>query len=142
METTTMQLRRWTPLIMARPHRYVSEDAFWNGFDLFEWAETGYEWTQDPWNGLRDFARRPQRTVSEGRGDCEDFALVAASWAVAQGRRGVGLGFCFSWPRPWPVHAIAYDDERIYSSGYISEVSVDEWLTNSKYDYCLRRPLS
>lgn len=136
-----MKLRRWTPFIMAQPHRYVSEDETWVDFDFFEWADTVYDWTQDPWNGFRDFARRPQQTVSEGRGDCEDFALVAASWAAAQGHDSLGLGFCFSWPRPWPVHAIAYDAERVYSSGSISETSVSEWLSNSKYDYCLQRPV-
>lgn len=136
-----MQLRRWTPFVMVRPQHYVSRSDFWEEFDLFEWAGGVYEWTEDPWNGFRDFAKRPQRTVSDGRGDCEDFALVAASWAIAQDRDNVGLGFCFTWPRPWPVHAIAYDANRIYSSGYISEVAVTEWLANSRYDYCLRRPI-
>lgn len=136
-----MKLRRWTPFVMLRPGWYVSRDGFWEGFDLFEWAASVYEWTEDRWNGFLDVARHPERTVSEGRGDCEDFALVAASWALARGNDGVGLGFCFEWPRPWPTHAIAYDDARIYSSGYISEVAVGEWLDNSKYDYCLRRPI-
>ena len=71
-----MDLRRWTPLTFLTPRRYVDEDPFWAEFDLEAWAANRYEWNQDPWNGLLDFAKRPRDTVRAEEGDCEDFALV------------------------------------------------------------------
>lgn len=135
----SMDVRRWTPLTFLAPTRYIDEGPFEEEFELRTWARDHYEWTQDPWNGLLDFAERPADTVEVGRGDCEDFALVAISWAVARERSGVGLGFCWESTRPWPTHVIAFDDEYVYSSGSISEESVDEWLDDSKYAYVLRR---
>lgn len=134
-----MELRRWTPLTYLFPGRYVDRDQFWSEFDLEEWSRSAYEWTEDPWNGFRDFARRPAETISRGRGDCEDYALVAVSWAVAQGHEGVGLAFCWKLYYPWPTHVVAYDDERVYSSGSISRTSVDDWVADSAYDFALKR---
>lgn len=134
-----MDLRRWTPLIIIAPGRYLSADPFWEAFDLEDWSADTYEWTADPWNGFLDLAKRPAETVSAGRGDCEDYALVAASWAIATGHEGVGLGFCWQVPYPWPTHAIAFDAERVYSSGEVFEGSVGEWLEEEPYDRVLRR---
>lgn len=137
-----MDLRRWTPLTFLFPARYVEWDERWTAFDLGEWSDSTYEWTQDPWNGVSDFAQRPAETVETGRGDCEDYALVAASWALVNGHEGVGLAFCWEPPYPWPRHVIAFDDERVYSSGHISEESVDEWLADSKYAFAVRRRIT
>jgi hypothetical protein len=137
-----MELRRWTPLTFLFPARYVDHGSRWEQFDLVTWSEEDYEWIQDPWNGFRDFAQRPPETVEHGRGDCEDYALVAVAWAVANDRSGVGLAFCWEVPFPWPRHVIAYDDERVYSSGSITESGVDEWIEDSKYVFEVRRQLS
>jgi len=135
-------LRRWSPLTFLFPTRYVDRDPFWADFDLDDWSKTDYEWTQDAWNGLRDFATAPRDTVEQGRGDCEDYALVAIAWAVAQGRSGVGIGFCWAWPYPWPTHVIAFDDERVYSSGRRVRTSVPEWTAGSKYRFTLTRRIT
>jgi len=66
---------------------------------------------------------------------------VAASWALANDRPDVGLAVCWEWPYPWPRHAIAYDDERVYSSGEITEESVEEFNDREGYRFALRRPL-
>lgn len=137
-----MKLRRWTPLTFLLPSRYVDTGEFWEDFDLEEWANGPYEWTQDPWNGFRDFATPPVKTVRDGQGDCEDFALVALSWAVTNDRSGLGLGFCWESNRPWPTHVIAYDEEYVYSSGDIDSTTVDEWLEDSRYSFVLRRRVS
>lgn len=137
-----MDLRRWTPFTFITPDRYVDRDDRWKSFDLEEWSRSDYDWTRDPWNGFRDFAQRPPDCVDTGRGDCEDYALVALSWAVANDRDGVGLGFCWAPPYPWPRHVIAYDDERVYSSGRIRETSIEEWLADSRYSYVLKRRVS
>lgn len=134
-----MRLRRWTPLTYLFPRRYLDTEYAWSDFDLHEWAAERYEWTQDPWNGFRDFASRPRETIDRERGDCEDFALVAMSWAVANDRPGVGLGFCWEQWRPWPTHVIAYDDEAVYSSGHVERTTVDDWLRDSRYTWVLRR---
>ncbi len=135
-----MALRRWTPLTLLAPARYLDRDERWADFDIHAWADEEYEWVQDAWNGLRDFAAPPAETVAAGRGDCEDFALVALSWAAANGRDGLGLGFCFEPWTPVPTHAIAFDETHVYSSGDIEETSVDGWLAGSdRYAYAVRR---
>ncbi|MFB6310701.1 MAG: hypothetical protein ABEH64_05900, partial [Salinirussus sp.] len=85
----------------------------------------------DAWSGWRDFAARPRETVEPGHGDCEDYALVAVSWAIAHGRDGVGIAFCWNPPWPIPTHVIAYDDHQVYSSGEIEPGTVDEWIKDS-----------
>jgi hypothetical protein len=137
-----MDLSRWTPFAILWPERYVDDDVdLWSAFDIEAWSRRGYEWVEDDWNGFLDFARRPHETLASGTGDCEDYALVAASWALANDRPGVGLAVCWEWPYPWPRHAIAYDDERVYSSGYITEESVEEFNEREGYLFALRRPV-
>jgi len=135
----TVELRRWTPFTFLFPNRYVDRDERWGEFDLAEWSDEEYEWDQDPWNGVRDFAQRPGETVDRREGDCEDYALVAVSWAVANDRDGIGFAFCWERPYPWPRHVIAFDDERVYSSGHVSGKSVDEWVADSRYVFAVRR---
>lgn len=137
-----MGFRRWTLLTFLFPGRYVERGPFWPTFDLEEWSRSVYTWNEDPWNGFRDFAGRPSDTVSRGEGDCEDYALVAASWALARGHDGVGIAFCWESSRPWPTHVVAFDDERVYSSGDITRGTVDEWVADSKYTFALRRRIS
>lgn len=134
-----MELRRWTPFTFLFPTKYVETGPYWETFDFETWACNDYEWVEDPWNGFRDFAKRPTETVDLGRGDCEDFALVALSWALSTGRQNVGLGICWQATRPWPTHVIAFDAEAVYSSGNISHETVNEWLEDSKYRFVLRR---
>ncbi|PSQ10780.1 hypothetical protein BRC93_07970 [Halobacteriales archaeon QS_5_70_15] len=137
-----MRFSRWTPFAVLRPERYVSEDGeLRSSFDLKGWSRRTYDWVQDDWNGILDLAKRPDETLAAGEGDCEDYALVAASWALANDRSGVGLAVCWEWPYPWPPHAIAYDDERVYSSGHVTEESVDEFKGREGYLFALRRPL-
>jgi hypothetical protein len=134
-----MNIRRWTPLTFVAPARYVDRDDWWQSFDIEEWSDSEYVWTQDEWNGFRDFAAHPRECVETGRGDCEDYALVSLSWAAANDRNGLGIGFCWDPPYPWPRHVIAFDDERVYSSGEISEESIAEWRADTRYAFVLER---
>lgn len=134
-----MRLHRWTPLTYLAPTRYVDRDELWETFDLAEWSESEYDWTEDSWNGFLDVAAHPRECVATSSGDCEDYALVALSWAIAQGRTGVGIAFCWELPYPWPTHVIAFDDEYVYSSGTITPTSVGEWVDDSRYSFALRR---
>lgn len=135
----TPRLTWWTPFTYLFPSRYVDGGEAVASLDLESWSRTEYDWVSDAWNGFRDFAKPPTQTLDDEEGDCEDYALVAASWALANDRTGVGLAFCIEKPKVWPTHVIAFDDERVYSSGNISGESVDSWLEDSKYDYALRR---
>lgn len=137
-----MEPQRWTPLTFLFPRRYVDRNRFWSKFDLEEWSQSAYEWTADPWNGFLDFAKHPADTVSQGEGDCEDYALVAVSWALAHGRDGVGFALCWEPSRPWPTHVVAFDDKRVYSSGRITEMTVEDWITDSKYASALKRRIT
>lgn len=132
------RLTWWTPFTYLFPSRYIETGDDWRNFDIESWSDDFYDWTEDGWNGLRDFAKPPEKTVEKGKGDCEDYALVAASWAIANDRPGVGLAFCIG-PKPWPTHVIAYDDERVYSSGVITEQSVESFLERTEYERTLRR---
>lgn len=134
-----MNVRRWTPLTFVAPDRYIDRDDWWQSFDLRTWSESEYDWTEDAWNGYLDIARHPRECVDVGEGDCEDYALVALSWAVAHDREKLGLAFCWKPPYPWPRHVIAFDEERVYSSGSIVRASVDEWVDDSRYSFALRR---
>jgi hypothetical protein len=137
-----MELARWTPITLLFPGRYVDRDPFWADFDLLTWSEETYDWDQDEWSGWRDFAARPRQTVERGHGDCEDYALVAVAWAVANGREGVGLAFCWDPPWPIPTHVIAYDHERVYSSGNVVPGTVDGWIAESKqYEFAVERAI-
>jgi hypothetical protein len=134
-------LTRWTPFVVAWPRRYVSRDPLWRSFDFEAWSDR-YAWTEDEWNGWLDVARRPDDTVDAETGDCEDYALVAVSWALARGRTPVGLGFCFPPRSPVPRHVVAYDRDRVYSSGEIREETIDEYLDRTEYAWAIRRRLA
>lgn len=133
-----MKLRRWVPFVYLLPDRYVDPAAVPDDFDFRAWSRE-FEWRQDPWNGFRDFATPPAETIETARGDCEDYALVAVSWALAGDRDGVGLGFCFPPWSPVPRHVVAYDDVRVYSVGRVFDASPSEWLADSPYARLLRR---
>lgn len=135
----TPDLSRWTPFVYLFPDRYVDEQYDWESFDLERWSREEYTWEQDYWNGLKDVAQEPRETIETGAGDCEDYALVALSDRVAAGADGTGLGFLFTQEFPPQGHVIAYDEDRIYSSGVIQEASVDEYHARSDYDVLLQR---
>lgn len=135
----SVRLSHWTPFTYVFPWRYVEPAEPVASIDIESWSRSEYDWVSDAWNGLRDFATPPAETLAKGEGDCEDYALVAASWALANDRSGVGLAFCIERPKVWPTHVIAFDEERVYSSGSITTQSVERWLENSTYDHALRR---
>lgn len=57
---------------------------------------------------------------------------MAASWLTVQARDGVGLAFCSESPLLSPSHVIAFEEERVNSSGSGSEKSNDEGEEDSK----------
>lgn len=130
--------RRWIVLRFSvfswlNPARYIERGEKWANFDLYGWSAEDYEWVSDGPSVFADRASPPGETVASGRGDCDDYALVAASWAASVGESGVGLAICghtrFGVPRL--THMVAVDDRRVYSSGHIYETSLEEYVAAS-----------
>lgn len=121
----------WTPLLFLRPHRFVETGPLWESFDFDAWNRN-FTWESDGWNGLKDTVTDPATTVATQQGDCDDLAVVAASWCRANDRPGAGIAACWS-DHPWPTHAVAFDAERVYSSGTIHNKTFGEWLNESEY---------
>ncbi|MFC6990094.1 hypothetical protein ACFQJD_17815 [Haloplanus sp. GCM10025708] len=132
-----MKPTRFSLLVFFLTRRYLDTAYDWDRFDIEEWSRNRYEWTQDPWNGLNDFVQEPATTIETGTGDCDDYALVAASWATAVGRDGVGLGLCGRGPRI--RHMIAFDADRSYSSGDIYSTGPGAYLDRSEYTWIYTR---
>lgn len=130
-----MRLRNWTPFVALAPHRYVKNSDQFATLDLESWSDE-YTWEQDEWNGLLDFATPPEKTVASKYGDCEDYALVAASHLYSNNTE-VSLAFVFSSSAL--AHVVAHTDETIYSSGTIINATMDEYIEQSKYDWYVSR---
>lgn len=95
-----------------------------------------FDWRQDKWDGFHDTIRPVAKTIDTETGDCEDYALVAASWCLAHDRP-VRLGLCFEG---WALsHVVAVDAERVYSSGALWNTDLDTYIEDSKYDSVLQR---
>lgn len=123
-------IRRWTPLFIVDPSRYV--ESVPDDFDIATWD---YEWDRDPFKGRLDFVSPVEKTIERGHGDCEDYAVVAASWLDSRGD-DYEFYVCLSW---WPPkgHVIVYDGTRTYSSGVIREETVEEYAERTEYDVVL-----
>jgi len=131
---------RWTPLVLISPRWGIDTDHDWHSVDLHEWADR-YQWEQDGFNGLLDLAADPVETYRTERGDCEDFALVCASWLEAHNKPW-GLAGMWSTdivPEQARGHVVAFDTERVYSSGEIVAETVAETVDRLGYDVHLTR---
>lgn len=109
-------LRRLTIHAFLRPRAFLEKDFKWDDFDIERWSEREYEWEQDPWFGLRDTVSMPSDVIRSGRGDCDDYAFVAASYLDATTDHDIKI-VVQTDGRVW--HMVCYDatEERVYSSG-------------------------
>ncbi|NEU58616.1 hypothetical protein [Halorussus sp. MSC15.2] len=119
--------------MFAFPDHYVERSAYWADVDLVRWSKQTYEWTRDDWSGVRDFAQSARRTYETGRGDCEDYALVAANVLASRDRSN--LHFAIVSEGFLPEHFVLYDavDQQVYSSGRIYDATLSEYLDESRY---------
>lgn len=122
---------RLTLLFLRYPGWYVEPEAAGH-VDVDRWS-AAFEWEQDAWNGLRDTVDPVETVLETATGDCDDYAVVVASWAVANDR-DPSLIVCKSGSNPLPLHVAVWDGERVYSSGEIYEAGPDEYLDESEYD--------
>lgn len=123
---------RLTPFVILWPHRYLGDEEFFEDFNFLEWNDE-YKWEQDAWSGYRDVAKRPQRTVNTARGDCEDYALVAASWLRANDRPAT-LVVLWRQGSFLGDHVVCYSENTVYSSGEIHwGTSLEKYVEDSEY---------
>ncbi|MFB6138478.1 MAG: hypothetical protein ABEJ42_09130 [Halobacteriaceae archaeon] len=126
-----------TALAVLLPRPFLAPDAV-RPLDV-EAGTRRFDWERDGWLGALDTLTPVAETADAERGDCEDYAFVAASWALAHGRDGVGVAVCFD---PLPSHVVAFDDERVYSTGEgIVRGSGGDYLAATEYRWALRRRL-
>lgn len=102
-------LTRHTLRLLAQPGYFIEDG--WGDLNIHAWRE-GFTWRRDPLKGALDHVSPIETTVETQRGDCDDFAVVAASWLHAQDRP-VYLGI--STQRFIPRHVFVVDgDGRVY----------------------------
>lgn len=141
---------RWTPWLYFFPQRYIDTVSVAE-IDFPAWSDR-YEWRQDGWNGLKDFAQPVQKTIETEEGDCEDYALVAASEMKRRGAESVYLGFCFKTYAgiPVPRHVVAaskdgadnYQEEVVFSSGRrLYDTSKEQYVGSSQYQFAIWREI-
>lgn len=134
-----MSILQWTPLAFLFPDRHMSDNIWVTSLDFEKWSEEEYQWEQDGWNGFADFLTSPPETIVSGKGDCEDYAFVAASWARSRDK-DVTLTLCFEGYSPVPQHMIAAFDGNVYSSdGIRTDTTIDEYIESSKYSWAINR---
>lgn len=135
-------LDRHTYHFFLKPEEYIEYGPTWRLLNIELWSENDYEYTTDKWWGIKDYVRDPYSTLKHGRGDCEDYALVALCWCAAKKRsNNLGVAMCFKSEKLLPQHMVAYDDKRVYSSGDIVQTDLHTWVEQSKYDAAIPRPV-
>lgn len=134
-----MSLTRWTPLVFMAPGKYLDTEYDWRSFDLESWSNY-FTYEPDGWNGLNDTTDPPRRTIRREKGDCDDYALVAASWLLGN-NHSAKLVYCY---KPWPfqAHLIAVGNGKTYSTGQIRTQTPAEFLEKSRYTRSLTRRLT
>lgn len=125
---------RWTGLAYLYPRAFIDPKAAEN-LVLRQWSDS-FEWVEDPINGYLDYGKPVSDTIEDRTGDCEDYAFVVASWAVANDIP-VSVGFCL---RRWiPDHVVAFTDQFVYSSGNIIDSSISEYSDEHGYSRILTK---
>lgn len=124
---------RPTPLFILAPSRFLDSQAA-AYLDIETWSDN-FEWERDDWGGFKDTVTPVAETIETQTGDCDDYAAVVASWAVARDR-DVSLLLC--WERgsrlPVPDHIAVVDNESVYSSGLILPMSAEAYIQWSHYE--------
>jgi hypothetical protein len=133
----------WGPFLFLRPEEYVDPEAI-GELDMVTWSDDYYDYKRDRgWWIFGDWIQEPKETILRGKGDCEDYAIVAASWNLREGK-DVWFGWMWEgvWP-PYPTHVIAFTDRSVFSSGRIFwDTDVSEYIEMTKYTHYVSRKVS
>ncbi|WP_435124977.1 hypothetical protein [Halobaculum sp. D14] len=126
---------RLAPAFLTAPSSFIDRSVDWGSFDFLRWSTETYEYDPDDWNGLKNTVRPVEQVIRSGRGDCEDYALVALSWLHATVDAGdVGLAVLYTREVPPTGHVIAFGPERTFSSGVVCDGTLEQYLRGSRYD--------
>lgn len=139
------KLQRLTVLSYLTPRRFIDTEhcKYWRGFDLEQWSSELFTWEQDEFNGALDWVSHPMDTVGTGRGDCDDYAFVAATALFHQTERPITIAYLIDldFSGPYLAHVVVYDGERVYSSGGIIDESLPVYVRKSEYEWRVTRRL-
>lgn len=136
-----MQLRARdvpTPLFIARPSWVLDPGVDLTPDRLRTWSRH-FEWRADPLRGFIDIAQSPQSTLNHQRGDCVDYARLVASVLAPDPDADPLLAVeLYRWTNP-VGHVVVYDrsTETIYSSGIVTDESLDTYHDRSQHDILL-----
>jgi transglutaminase-like putative cysteine protease len=136
-----MILHRQTIFIWIAPWWFVETDPEFAVVDLARWGEEKYDWTQDPLGGAIDTVRYPRDVLETGDGDCEDYAVFAASVLASRGVEDLAFVSC---TKGWiPDHTVLYADGNVYSNGTIyKNTTPDQFADIEGFDHTIVRPFS
>lgn len=125
-------LPQWLPTYFLDPKAYAAEGEGWAEFDFEAWSDAEYDYQADDWGGLKNIPKDPAETVRSGVGDCEDYALVALSWLRATDADTAGMAVLYFGEQSFG-HAVAYSENRVFSSGRIYEMGLEAYLKTTSY---------
>ncbi len=137
-------LHRFSVWFLLFPRLFLNTEYTWDEFDIVSWSATEYEYQADPLFGLWDIVQPVPETLTSGAGDCDDYALVAASYLYATTDHEISLGVHIGvTTRPGKGHLTVYDHtaEKVYSSGVIYPDTFEEFTARSEYDLHFRRSI-
>ena len=123
-----------TALFLAVPGRYLEPVP---EFDPDGFAKR-WRYQGDPLWGLWDVARNPHDLIEQAQGDCVDYARLAASWLYFHTDRPIALYVMGRVHNP-PGHLVAYDGERVYSTGRVHDESLHTYAARTNRVVVLRR---
>lgn len=139
---TLRSLHRWTGFAVVAPRRYCDPVAA-ASLDIHAWSRE-FTWRRDDFDGWLDVVRPVSETIDAEAGDCEDYAFVVASWALAHDTP-VDLAVCCTGWRPAHVVAVTgtgvgldTGPARVWSSGDVHEATLPAYVRRSDYDRALR----
>lgn len=134
-------LPRPTPLFVVSPRGFLDPEAA-KYLDIIEWSET-FEWQADDWGGWKDTVDPVPTIIDSQIGDCDDYAAVVASWAIAN---NLDATLLYCWEpgsfMPTPDHIAVAVCDYVYSSGLIRPITPEEYIRQSKYARLRTRTVS
>lgn len=125
-----------TLLFYICPKPFLSEIP---NVDLEEF-EGRWDYEKDPWKGRIDVAYNPKSVLESAEGDCDDYARMCSSLLYYHTEKPISL-YAFPGTDDEAGHMIAYDGEKIYSSGSVFEKDIEEYFDENGWEYGFRRSI-
>lgn len=98
-----------------------------------------FTYKSDPGAPYGNLIKPVEHTYEDKTGDCEDYALVMASWGIAEGSEDMKLAWLWAEGDIAPSHVVATDGDHVYSSGVILHMNISEYAESHGYETVLTR---